>query len=165
MKKRASGLCFGGIENNYTDSACLSSRSIICPTNSEVDTINNTIMSMFPREVKVYRSNDSLKENEHQNPIGFLNTLCPSGMPPNTLQLKKHSITTLLCNLDPVNGHGNGTRHVIEHLHDHIIDATIACGPPANIHSQNPNDPLRQHLPLPNEKKAISCSTCLCHHF
>ena len=29
----------GGIENNYTDSAWLSSRSIICPTNSEVDAI------------------------------------------------------------------------------------------------------------------------------
>ena len=39
---------FGGIENNYTDSAWLSSRSIIFPTNSEVDATNNTIMSMFP---------------------------------------------------------------------------------------------------------------------
>ena len=36
----------GGIENNYTDWAWLSSRSIICPTNSEVDAINNTIMSI-----------------------------------------------------------------------------------------------------------------------
>ena len=25
----------------------------------------------------------------------------------------------------------NGTRYVSEHLHDHIIDATIACGPHA----------------------------------
>ena len=48
---------------------------------------------------------------------------------PHTLQLKKHSITMLLRSLDPVNGHCNGTRYVIEHLHDHIIDATIACGP------------------------------------
>ena len=38
---------FGGIENNYTDSSWLSSRSIICPTNSEVDAINNTIMSII----------------------------------------------------------------------------------------------------------------------
>ena len=37
----------------------------------------------------------------------------------------------LLRNLDSVNGHFNGTRYVIEHLHDHIIDATIACGPHA----------------------------------
>ena len=90
-------------------------------------------MSLFPGDVKVYRSNDSVEENEHQYPIEFLNTLCPSGMPraPHTLQLKKHSIIMLLCNLDPVNGHCNGTRYVIEYLHDHIIDATIACGPNA----------------------------------
>ena len=81
----------GGIENNYTNSAWLSSRSIICPTNSEVDAINNIIMSIFPGDVKVYRSNDSVEGNEHQYPIEFLNTLCLSGMPraPHTLQLKK----------------------------------------------------------------------------
>ena len=99
---------FGGIENNYIDSACLSSRSIICPTNSEVDAINNTIMSIFPGDVKVHRSNASVEENEHQYPIEFLNTLCPSGMPPHSLQLKKkHSIIMLLRNLDPENGHCN----------------------------------------------------------
>ena len=64
-------------------------------------------------------------------PGEFLSTLCPSGMRPHTLQLRKHSITMLLRNLDPVKGHCNGTRYVIEHLHDHIIDATIACGPRA----------------------------------
>ena len=75
---------FGGIENNHTDSAWLSSCSIISPTNSEVDAINNTIMSIFPGDVKVYRSNDSVEENEDQYPIEFLNTLCPSGMRPHT---------------------------------------------------------------------------------
>ena len=131
-EKKLLNFVFGGIENNYTDSAWLSSRSIICPTNSEVDAINNTIiMSIFPGDVKVRRSNDSVEENEHQYPIKFLNTLCPSRMPPHTLQLKKHSIIMLLRNLDPVNGHCNGTRYVIEHLHDHIIDATIASGPHA----------------------------------
>ncbi|GFR71403.1 PIF1 helicase [Elysia marginata] len=34
----------------------------------------------------------------------------------------------LLRNLDPVNGHCNGTRYVIDNLHDYIIDATITCG-------------------------------------
>ena len=88
-------------------------------------------MSIFPGDVKVYRSNDSVEENEHQYPIEFFNTLCPSGMRPHTLQLRKDSITMLLRNLDPVKGHCNGTRYIIEHLHDHIIDATIACGPRA----------------------------------
>ena len=68
---------FGCIENNYTDSAWLSSCSIICPTNSEVDAINNTIMSILPGDVKVYRINDSVEENEHQYPIEFFNTCAP----------------------------------------------------------------------------------------
>ena len=88
---------FRCIENNYTDSAWLSSRSIICPHNSEVDAINNTIMSIFPGDVKVYRSNDSVEENKHQYPIAFLNTLCPSGMPPHTLQLKKSTASSRFC--------------------------------------------------------------------
>ena len=88
-------------------------------------------MSIFPGGVKVYRSNDSVEENEHQYPIEFLNTLCPSVMPPHTYLLKKQSIIMLLRNLDPINGPCNGTRYVIEHLHDHIIDAKIACGPHA----------------------------------
>ena len=66
-----------GIENKYADSAWLASRSIICPANSEVDAINNTNMNTFPGDVKVYRSNECVEENEHQYPIEFLNTLCP----------------------------------------------------------------------------------------
>ena len=76
-----------------------------------------------------------MEENEHQYRNEFLNTLCPSGMRPHTLQLRKHSITMLLRNLDLVKGHCNRTRYVIKHLHDHIIDATIACEPRAGKHS------------------------------
>ena len=121
---------FGGIENNYTDSAWLSSRSIICPTNSEVDAINNTIMNIFPGDVKLYRSNDSVEENKHRYPIEFFNTLCPSGMPPHTLKL------------DPVNGSCNGTRYVIEHRNDHSIDETVACGPHAGKRIFIPRIPI-----------------------
>ena len=88
-------------------------------------------MSIFPGDVKVYRSNHSVEEKKHQYSIEFLNTLCPSGKRSHTLQLKKHGITMLLRNLDPVKGHCDGTRYVIEHLHDHFINATIACGPRA----------------------------------
>ena len=90
---------FGGIENNCTDSAWLSSRSIIGPINSEVDAINNSIMSIFP----------------------YLHHWCDNSL-------------------------------------------WTPCWK-ASMHSQNPNDTLRQHLPLSHEKKAIFCSTCLCHHF
>ncbi|GFR95780.1 fructose-bisphosphate aldolase [Elysia marginata] len=101
---------FGGIGDKHTNSAWLAARSVICPTNSEVDAINKTIMETFPGEEKVYRSHDYVEENEHQYPVEFSNTLCPSGRLPHRLHLKKHSIIMLLRNLDPVNGHCNGTR-------------------------------------------------------
>ena len=66
----------------------------------------------------------------------------------------------LLRNLDPVNGHFNETPYVIEHLHDHIIDVTIACGPHAGkriyIHSKNSNNPFRQHFSLSHVRPAFA---------
>ena len=56
-----------GIENKCA--TWLASWSIICPTNSEVDAIKNTIMNTFPGDVKVYRSNDCVEENKHLYPI------------------------------------------------------------------------------------------------
>ncbi|GFS13256.1 PIF1 helicase [Elysia marginata] len=48
----------------------------------------------------------------------------------------------LLRNLDPVNGHCNGTSYVIDNHHGHIIDATIACGPHAGKRIFIPRIPI-----------------------
>ena len=100
-------------------------------------------MEIFPGEEKLYLSNDSVEENEHQYPIEFINSLCASGMPPHSLRLKKYSVIMLLRNLDSANGHCNGTRYIVDHLHDHVIDATIACGPHAGKRLFIPRIPLR----------------------
>ncbi|XP_005110755.1 ATP-dependent DNA helicase pif1-like [Aplysia californica] len=121
---------FGNLQSN-TNPDWLASRCIICPTNTEVDRINNLIMQSFPGEEKVYKSCDSVKENEHQHPIKFINSLCLSGTPTHKLTLRKDSIVMLLRNLDPINGHCIGTRFVVQHLHQHVIDAVVACGPHA----------------------------------
>lgn len=122
-------------------------------------------MEAIAGEEKVYRSHDSVEEYEHQLPVEFLNTLCPSSVPPHRLHLKKHSIIIMLLrNLDPVNGHCNGPRYAIEHLHDHIIDATIACGPDFGKRISIPRIPMTPSdniFLLSHEKKTIPCSTCL----
>ncbi|XP_005104386.1 uncharacterized protein LOC101858351 [Aplysia californica] len=132
---------FGNLQSN-TNPDWLASRCIICPSNTEVDRINNLIMQSFPREEKVYRSSDSVEENEHQYPIEFINSLCPSGMPPHKLTLRKDSIVMLLRNLDPTNSHCNGTRYVVQHLHQHVIDAVVAGGPHAGKRLFIPRIPL-----------------------
>ncbi|XP_005106120.1 uncharacterized protein LOC101861227 [Aplysia californica] len=50
-----------------------------------------------------------------------------TGMPPHLLTLRKDSIVMLLRNLDPTNGYCNETRYVVQHLHQHVIDAVVAC--------------------------------------
>ena len=72
-----------------TDPEWLASRCIICPTNAEVDRINDVIMHFFPEEEKIYHISDSVEDNEQHYPTEFINSLCPSGMPPHKLTLKK----------------------------------------------------------------------------
>ncbi|XP_005113133.1 uncharacterized protein LOC101864281 [Aplysia californica] len=103
-----------------TNPDCLASRCMHHQShNTDVDRINNLIMQSFPGEEKVYRSSDSVEENEHQYPIEFIHSLCPSGIPPHKLTLRKDNIVILLRNLDPTNGHCNETRYVDQHLHQH----------------------------------------------
>ena len=126
-----------------TDSEWLASRSIIRPTNAEVDTINDVIMRFFPGEENIYQSSDSVAENEHQYHTEFINSLCPSCMPHLKLTFKKkNSIVMLLRNLDATKGHCNGTRYIIQHLHQLVIDAVVACGPLAGKRIFIPRIPL-----------------------
>ena len=65
------------------------SRFIICPTNAEVDRINNVIMRFFPGEEKIYQSSDSAKRMCTSIPLSFINSLCPYGRPSHKLTLTK----------------------------------------------------------------------------
>ncbi len=131
-ENRLADLCnfvFGTLEENYNFPQWLSSRAILCPTNQAADAVNNIMMDKFPGQPRDYMSSDKLlnHENAQQYPIEFLNTIT-AGMPPHILKLKTKSPIMLLRNLDPANGHCNGTRYVIDSMHDHVIEATITMG-------------------------------------
>ena len=77
----------------------------------------------------VYKSVDRVLEgSDTVYPVEFLNTLRSSGMPPHKLNLKVGCSIILLRNLDPRNGHVNGTRYVVRKLYQRIIEAEIAFG-------------------------------------
>ena len=49
----------------------------------------------------------------------------------------------LLRNLDPANGHCNGTRYYVQELHDHIIEAVVSYGAHAGKKIFIPRIPLK----------------------
>ena len=49
-------------------------------------------------------------------------------MPQHLINLKPNCPIMLLRNLDPIQGHCNGTRYIVNTLHDHVIEASIAYG-------------------------------------
>eukprot|EP00116_Pleurobrachia_bachei_P000686 sb/3460948/ len=119
---------FKDLENNFGDGNWISSRAVIVSTNKSVDEINYKMIDRFPGTEKIYRGYDSVEEDSHLYPPEFLNSLTPSGFPPICLKLKVGCPVILLRNMDPHNGHCNGTRYIIEKLHENILELSVASG-------------------------------------
>jgi hypothetical protein len=104
-------------------------RAILTPKNDASLELNDQVLERLPGEKHVYLSADSVvadDENEQQNyPLEFLNSLTPSGMPPHRLCLKVGAVIMLLRNLDVRQGLCNGTRLIIHHMHNHVLDAEV----------------------------------------
>ena len=120
---------FEDLDQHMHDHRWLYERAILCPTNAEVDNVNQYISSKFPGEEHILLSVDSVEpEQSHEYPVEFLNTLCPSGMPPHRLPLKVGMIIMLLRNLDQVNGHCNGSRYILKQVFPHVLEAELVSG-------------------------------------
>ena len=128
--ERFADFVFDDLEHNYKNSEWLTSRAILCPTNDAVDNVNDYLLRKFPGTGRVYRSSDKIEDHaeRHQYPEEFLNSLNPSGLPPHVIMLKPYAPIILLRNIDPIQGHCNGTKYAVTQMNDHIIDATIASG-------------------------------------
>ncbi|XP_073024265.1 uncharacterized protein [Primulina eburnea] len=91
--------------------------------------INHVNDENFPREEKEYTSWDSVEDDNHNFfPEEFLNSLCPSGLPPHKIILKVGPVM-LLRNVTPELGLCNGTRLICRSLGRNFIDAENITGP------------------------------------
>uniref|UniRef100_A0A0L8GR85 DNA helicase Pif1-like 2B domain-containing protein n=1 Tax=Octopus bimaculoides TaxID=37653 RepID=A0A0L8GR85_OCTBM len=121
----------------------MSSSAIITPTNKAAEEVNTVVMSkLLQGDSKTYRSSDTLHENENEFPVELINDRNPSGFPPHILVLKKHYSIMLLRNLDPSEGHCNGTRYIALNLHNHLTEVEVANGTHAGIRIMIPRIPL-----------------------
>ncbi|XP_013691111.2 uncharacterized protein LOC106395105 [Brassica napus] len=109
-------------------------RAILCPTNEDVDKINQHMLDSLDGEERIYSSSDSIdasdkfgKSDQALTP-DFLNTIKVSGLPNHSLRLKIGCPIMLLRNIDPTGGLMNGTRLQITEMYDFVIKAKVITG-------------------------------------
>ncbi|KAF8117428.1 hypothetical protein N665_0010s0005 [Sinapis alba] len=109
-------------------------RAILCPTNEDVNTINQYTLDKIDGEERIYLSSDSIDPtdinlvNDEALSPDFLNIIIVSGLPNHSLRLKIGCPVMVLRNIDPTNGLMNGTRLIITQLIPFMVDAKIITG-------------------------------------
>ncbi|XP_056855468.1 uncharacterized protein LOC108807616 [Raphanus sativus] len=109
-------------------------RAILCPTNEDVNRINQHMLDKLPGEERIYLSSDSIdasdrfSKNDQALTPDFLNTIKVSGLPNHSLRLKVGCPVMLLRNIDHTNGLMYGTRLQITELDDLFVKARVITG-------------------------------------
>ncbi|XP_057246964.1 uncharacterized protein LOC125491907 [Beta vulgaris subsp. vulgaris] len=109
-------------------------RAILAPTNEIVEKVNDHVLSTIPGDEKIYLSCDAISKDEGN--LGahdiysteFLNTIKCSGLPNHSIKLKVGAPIMLLRNIDQTSGLCNGTRLIVKHLGNRVIEATVISG-------------------------------------
>ncbi|XP_048498140.1 uncharacterized protein LOC125496662 [Beta vulgaris subsp. vulgaris] len=109
-------------------------RAILAPTNEIVEIVNDNVLSTILGEEKVYWSSDAISKEEGNFGVHeiysneFLNTIKCAGFPNHSIRVKVGAPVMLLRNIDQTSGLCNGTRLVVHHLGNRVIEATVISG-------------------------------------
>ena len=114
---------FPDLNENIKTQGWLEGRTILAPTNKEVDAINQVIEDWMPQEGTKLSSADSLENpsDAFRFNIEYLNTLRPNGFPQHILNLKSGMPLMLLRNINPRQGLCNGTRLIFDKCIDNKL--------------------------------------------
>ncbi|KAL9285915.1 putative DNA helicase [Arabidopsis thaliana] len=142
-------------------------KAILCPTNDDVNSINDHMLSKLTGEEKIYRSSDSIDPSDtraDKNPVytpDFLNKIKISGLPNHLLRLKVGCPVMLLRNLDPHGGLMNGTGLQIVRLGDKLVQGRILTGTRVGklvIIPRMPLTPSDRRLPFKMKRRQFPLS-------
>ena len=117
--------------NNYQDPNWLAERTLIAAKNQTVAYLNWLVLSKFPcdkEDHREYLSHDESKEESTVFDIDLIHRDTPPGFPQHVLELKKGVLVMLLRNLNPSEGHCNGSRYVISNLMKNLIECEAVTG-------------------------------------
>ncbi|XP_029643522.1 uncharacterized protein LOC115217943 [Octopus sinensis] len=96
---------FDDLSENYKIASRLCSRALIASTNEVVNSVNEHMISNFPRKSREDCNSDiTHDENYHQYTQAFLNNLNPLELPPHIIKLKMNYPIVLHKNSGPSNG-------------------------------------------------------------
>ena len=114
---------FPNLDTNISKPGWLEGRTILAPTNKEVDAINQMMEDWMPQEGSKHSSADSLENpaDAFRFNTEYLNTLRPNGFPQHILNLKSGMPLMLLRNINPRQGLCNGTRLIFEKCIDNKL--------------------------------------------
>ena len=143
----------------------LLSRAIICPTNAEAAEINQKLITQLPGQSWKYYSYDKVlnQTQQHKFPTEWLNRQEKSSMPSHFLELKEGAPIMLIRNLDPKNGHVNGSRYIVMKLSPNVIFAELVTGPKAGEKLMIPRilfHPEDKSMPFEFERKQFPVRPC-----
>ena len=119
---------YPNLDTNFEDKLWLYNRAIICPTNADVNDINKVMLDKLPGDEQKFYSIDQVNDQDARAPMEIVNKLNPQGMPLHEISLKIGAVIMLLRNLNPAEGHCNGTRYVITNMAKYVIEAVIPEG-------------------------------------
>ena len=86
---------FRNLQQTYEDQSFLCERAILTPLNKDVDSLNVEILKLCPGEptVECYSADSvGVDDSETDYPMEFLNSLCPTALPPHKVLLKVGAI-------------------------------------------------------------------------
>ena len=114
---------FPDLDKNIHKKGWLEGRTILAPTNKEVDALNDVMQDWLPESGIKLSSADTL-----ENPADafrfnseYLHTLRPNGFPQHILNLKPGMPLMLLRNINPRQGLCNGTRLIFDRCLDNKL--------------------------------------------
>ena len=111
-------MIFPNVSINISNPEWLQGRSIIAPTNKEVDAINDIMEGWVPGTAIKLTSADTLEDYRDimRFNMEYINTLCPNGFPRHLISLKPGMVIMLLRNISPKEGLCNGTKLIYERI-------------------------------------------------
>lgn len=120
---------YSNLRQNYKNINWLSERSILAPTNVDVNTINEICLKKLPTKYYTYGSIDTVMDADDSvhYPTEILNSFEFSGVPSHILNLKVGAPIILIRNLQPPHL-VNGTRLQVSDLKQNVIIAVIMTG-------------------------------------